>query len=288
MFGYVTVNQKELKFKEYDVYHAYYCGLCRMLGKKYGLSGRFALTYDCTFLVMFLSGLYEPEEEQLKEKCPLHMVKGTCMTDNMFTEYAADMTILLGYYKCMDDWNDEKKTSSYAYAKLMEKGFQQILAKYPEKCETIRILFDKIAACETAKEDNLDKVSGLFGEVLAEIFTYKHDEWEDEIRRMAFFLGKFVYLMDAYEDLEKDKKNGNYNPFAFVEKNEAYEEKCRSILTMMMAECSREFEKLPIIRNVEILRNIIYSGVWCRYERLQVKKKDYCSNSNEKRGVENE
>ena len=151
---------------------------------------------------------------------------------------------------------------------------QQILLNYPEKCKTIGILFDKISAGESAKEENLDKVSGLFGEVLAEIFTYKHDEWEEEIRRMAFFLGKFVYLMDAYEDLEKDKKNGNYNPFAFVEKNEGFEEKCRSILSMMMAECSREFEKLPIIRNVEILRNIIYSGVWCRYERLQVKKKE--------------
>ena len=57
MFGYVTVNQKELKFKEYDIYHAYYCGLCRMLGKKYGLTGRFSLTYDCTFLILFLSVL---------------------------------------------------------------------------------------------------------------------------------------------------------------------------------------------------------------------------------------
>lgn len=274
MFGYITVNQKELKFKEYDVYHAYYCGLCRMLGKKYGLSGRFALTYDCTFLILFLSGLYEPDEEQLRGKCPLHMVKGTCMTDNIFSEYAADMTVLLAYYKCMDDWKDERKKTAFSYAKLLRKGYQQILEKYPEKCEKIRILFDKISDCEASKEENLDKVSGLFGEVLAEVFVYKQDEWEDVIRRMAFFLGKFVYLMDAYEDLEKDKKKGNYNPFAFVEQNEDYEEKCRSVLAMMMAECSREFEKLPIIKNVDILRNIIYSGVWCRYERLQVKKEE--------------
>ena len=87
-----------------------------------------------------------------------------------------------------------------------------------------------------------------------------------------FFLGKFVYLMDAYEDLEKDKKSGNYNPFVFVEQNEEYEEKCRSILSMMMAECSKEFEKLPIIHNIELLRNILYSGVWCRYEQLRMKK----------------
>lgn len=173
----------------------------------------------------------------------------------------------------MDDWKDEKKAIGFAYAKLLEKGYRLILEKYPQKCEKIRILFEKISDCEAAKEENLDKVSGLFGEILAEVFVYKPDEWEDEIRRMAFFLGKFVYLMDAYEDLEKDKKKGNYNPFAFVEQNEAYEEKCRSILSMMMAECSREFEKLPIIKHVEILRNVIYSGVWCRYERLQKREK---------------
>ena len=122
------------------------------------------------------------------------------------------------------------------------------------------------------QEESLDKVSGLFGEVLAELFAYKNDEWDASIRRMAFFLGKFVYLMDAYEDLEKDKKSGNYNPFVFVEQNEEYEEKCRSILSMMMAECSKEFEKLPIIHNIELLRNILYSGVWCRYEQLRMKK----------------
>ena len=63
MFGYVMVNKQELKFKEFDQYHAYYCGLCRVLREKYGFSGQFALTYDCTFLVMFLTGLYEPEEK---------------------------------------------------------------------------------------------------------------------------------------------------------------------------------------------------------------------------------
>lgn len=273
MFGYVTVNKQELKFKEFDQYHAYYCGLCRQLREKYGFSGQFALSYDCTFLVMFLTGLYEPEEESKRCKCVLHPAKGTPCTHNVFSEYAADMTILLSYYKCMDDWKDEHKSTRYAYAKLLEKGYQKIAQKYPQKCEIVKSLFDKISLCEKQKEESLDKVSGLFGEVLAEIFAYKEDEWVNEVRRMAFFLGKFVYLMDAYEDLEKDKKTGNYNPFIFVEQNEEYEEKCRSVLAVMMAECSKEFEKLPILQNIEIMRNIIYSGVWCKYEMIQQKKK---------------
>ena len=272
MFGYVTVNKPELKFKEFDMYQAYYCGLCRVLREKYGFSGQFALSYDCTFLILFLSGLYEPQEMRQNTRCPLHPKKGAPVCINMYTEYAADMTILLSYYKCMDDWKDEHKTTRLAYAKVISKGYRTVLEKYPEKCEKVKILFEKMADCEQQKEESLDKVSGLFGEVLAELFAYKEDEWDNSIRRMAFFLGKFVYLMDAYEDLEKDKKSGNYNPFSFVEQNEEYEEKCRKILSMMMAECSREFEKLPIIQNVEILRNIIYSGVWCRYEQLRMKK----------------
>ena len=272
MFGYVTVNKQELKFKEFDKYHAYYCGLCRKLREKYGFSGQFALTYDCTFLIMFLAGLYEPEEIQKMSRCILHPAKGALVCSNDFTEYAADMTILLSYYKGMDDWKDEHRTTSYAYAQLIKNGYAKVLEKYPEKCEKIRLLFEKISLCEAQQEENLDKVSGLFGEVLAELFAYKEDEWVANVRRMAFFLGKFVYLMDAYEDLDKDKKNGNYNPFAFVEQNEEYEGKCRTILSMMMAECSKEFEKLPIIENVEILRNIIYSGVWSRYEMIQIKK----------------
>ncbi len=274
MFGYVTVNQKELKYKEFDLYHAYYCGLCRTLREKFGVTGQFSLTYDCTFLVMFLTGLYEPEEEHKKQKCILHPTKGAACVKNVFTEYAADMTILLSYYKCMDDWKDEHKADRYAYAKLIEKGFLRVKEQYPEKSEKIADLFEKIAACEKAGEESIDKVSGLFGEILAEIFDYRQDEWQTSIRRMAFFLGKFVYLIDAYEDLEKDKKSDNYNPFRYVKQDDAYEENCRKILAMMMAECCKQFEKLPIITNVEILRNVLYSGVWCRYEQIQIKRKD--------------
>ncbi len=272
MFGYITVNKQELKFKEFDMYQAYYCGLCRVLREKYGFSGQFTLSYDCTFLILFLSGLYEPQEVRDNRKCALHPKKGEPACINMYTEYAADMTILLSYYKCVDDWKDEHKASRMLFAKWLTGNYQKVQEKYPDKCKKVEILFDKISDCEKKQEESLDKVSGLFGEVLAELFAYKNDEWDASIRRMAFFLGKFVYLMDAYEDLEKDKKSGNYNPFVFVEQNEEYEEKCRSILSMMMAECSKEFEKLPIIHNIELLRNILYSGVWCRYEQLRMKK----------------
>lgn len=113
------------------------------------------------------------------------------------------------------------------------------------------------------------------GDIMAEIFAWEPDAWELSLRKIGFFLGKFIYLMDAYEDVEKDIENNSYNPLkeAFLQKTpEQFATECRTLLTMMMAECSREFEQLPILLHADILRNILYSGVWCRYTTVTSKR----------------
>lgn len=137
----------------------------------------------------------------------------------------------------------------------------------------------------------LDETAGLFGEIMAELFVYKEDEWADSLRRIGFFFGKFIYLMDAYDDIEADIKKKCYNPFAPRFKEEGFEEEVKLVLTMMMAECSREFEKLPILLHAEILRNILYAGVWTKYEAVharRMKEKEKAAESAEAaRGAEN-
>ncbi len=122
---------------------------------------------------------------------------------------------------------------------------------------------------EKKLEKDMDTMAGMFGQVMAEVFSYRQDVWEPSLRKIGFYLGKFVYLMDAYEDIEDDIKKGSYNPFLSYYKDSDFEEKCEKLLTMMMAECSKEFELLPIISHAEILRNILYSGVWARYEIIR-------------------
>ena len=120
-------------------------------------------------------------------------------------------------------------------------------------------------------------MAGLFGDIMAEIFAWEPDAWELSLRKIGFFLGKFIYLMDAYEDVEKDIGNNSYNPLkeAFLQKTpEQFVTECRTLLTMMMAECSREFEQLPILEDVEILRNILYAGVWSRYGQIRCSRKE--------------
>lgn len=269
MFGYVIVNKGDMKFKEFDIYHAYYCGLCRLLKEKYGLTGQLSLSYDMTFVVMLLSGLYEPDTVTDSCKCVAHPFERHMAKKNEFTEYGADMNVLLSYYKCMDDWMDDRKYMKRLYAGLLEKGCRSLRGKYAAKVKRIESLMHRLLQKEKEGSSDIDEMSRLFGEVMAEIIVYKDDEWKGNLYRLGLNLGKFIYLCDAYEDVEKDLKNGSYNPFRGMYEDPDFEEQCRGILVLMMSECSREFEQLPILDNIEILRNIIYSGVWYRYERVR-------------------
>jgi len=272
MFGYVTIDKPELKFREFDNYRAHYCGLCRELRERYGIPGQLTLTYDLTFVILLLEGLYEPKTLTGKTRCAVHPLIKQPVCKSRITEYAADMNILMTYYKCEDDWMDEHKLRKKIFANLLKKKVHDVEEKYPQKALIIKDLLEEIHIAEAKKASAIDEVSGMFGQIMAEILALKNDEWEDELREIGFYLGKFVYLMDAYEDIEKDIKDGNYNPFADIYKDDNFEERVYDILTMMMADCSRGFERLPVIDNIEILRNILYAGVWTRYEMVKSRK----------------
>ena len=272
MFGYVTVNKPEIKFKDFDMYRSFYCGLCRELRERCGIPGQISLTYDMTFVVLLLSGLYEPPTRKGKSRCVVHPLKAQPVRKNEITEYCADMNVILSYYKCMDDWADEKKLTRFTYAKLLKKGYHRAYNKYPEKARRIENLLRELSREENKQSADIDRMAGIFGRIMSEVLAPKADEWEESLRNMGFYLGKFIYLLDAYEDVYEDRGKGRYNPFTIKCDDPDFEEEVRTILTMMMAECSREFEKLPILDNVEILRNIIYSGVWYRYEAVNQKR----------------
>ena len=274
MFGYIIVNKQEMKFRDFELYQSYYCGFCRKLKEKYGIRGQLTLSYDMTFLILLLSGLYEAQETAGSCKCVAHPFDRHSTRSNQFTEYAADMNVILTYYHCMDDWEDEKKLLKRGYAGVLKPAFQKAESLYPEKAKRIERELVQLKKYERDRERNLDMPAGCFGNIMAEIFAYRNDEWQEELQKMGFYLGKFIYLMDAYEGIEKDEKNGCYNPFAFSYKEEGFEEEVRRILRMMMAECSKSFEKLPILEYTEILRNILYSGVWCRFEYVRGKRKE--------------
>lgn len=275
MFGYIAVNKPEMRFREFDIYQSYYCGLCKSLKERYGKRGQITLSYDMTFLALLLTSLYEPETVQGVRRCAVHPIEKHRYSQNQFTDYAADMNLLLSYEKCLDDWNDEHSIKKGLLSLLLKNKDHQIQTLYPEKFDSICHQMAVIHQHEKADSSEIDEVAGAFGQIMAEIFAYRKDEWEETLRRMGFFLGKFIYLMDAYEDIDKDEKKDSYNPLRKLRKDNEkdFETLTRLMMTSMMSECAKSFERLPILLHADILRNILYSGVWTKYEYIQLKKK---------------
>ena len=201
---------------------------------------------------------------------------------NKYTEYACDVNMILTYYKCLDDWLDEKKLGRYLYASMLRKKNNKIALEYPKKVLKVTENLEKIHELEKSGEAALDELAGAFGEILGELFAPKEDEWEEALKIIGFFLGKYIYILDAYDDIEKDIKKKSFNPFVIKTpdnpnyKDEGFDDRVKDILTMMMAECSREFERLPIVEDAEILRNILYAGVWNKYYGTRCKRCQDC------------
>ena len=133
---------------------------------------------------------------------------------------------------------------------------------------------DRLARYEAEGSEDLDAVSGCFGELMAELFDYRQDHWSPELRSIGFNLGKYIYLLDAYDDLARDERKGAYNPLRTLSREPGYEEEMREIFELLLANCARSFERLPCVEDVDLLRNILYSGVWLKYHCKNAKKKD--------------
>lgn len=275
MFGYININQKELTEENRKTYQAYYCGLCRRLKSNCGAKGQMLLNYDMTFLVVLLTGLYELENKESEFICALHPTKKRRVWINEATDYAADMNLILAYHNLIDDWKDEKAYTKKAFVKMLDKDYTRIMSKYPRQVKAIEEFMKKTEEVERNNETNLDAVAGLTGEMLGEVFCQREDEWAEELRTLGFYMGKFIYIMDAYEDYDSDLSKNEYNPLTFLvsESVQDMDTLCRLLLTSMMSECAKSFERLPILLHADILRNILYSGVWSKYEYLQLKKK---------------
>lgn len=275
MFGYININQKELSTENKKAYQAYYCGLCRRLKTNCGAKGQMLLNYDMTFLVVLLTGLYELSNEETEFVCALHPIKKRTAWINEATDYAADMNVILAYHNLIDDWRDEKLYSKKAFAKMLDKDYARIMKKYPRQAKAIEDFMNKTQELELRQEKNLDLAAGLTGEMLGEVFCWRQDEWSQELKMLGFYMGKFIYLMDAYEDYDSDLQKNEYNPLFYIgeEHKKDLDTWCKLILTSMMSECAKSFERLPILLHADILRNILYSGVWSKYEYLQLKKR---------------
>ena len=269
MFGYVRPNLVDMTAEEQARYRAHYCGLCHAIGARHGQLARMALTFDLTYLTVFLGSLYEPEETSGEGKCVPHPVKPHAWTRSKITDYAADMTIALTYHKLLDDWQDDRNLVAKGASAWLKKAYAKVSAAYPRQCEVIERTLRDLAEVEKRRDPSPDAAAKCFGELMAELFVMDEDYWAHALRAFGYSLGRYIYLLDATCDYDKDVKSGSYNPVILMEKKP---EDMRDTLELLLGDASAAFEKLPLIQDEGILRNILYSGVWQGYNEYLHRK----------------
>jgi hypothetical protein len=296
MFGYITPEKGELKLREFEVYGAYYCGICRSVGARYGQLPRLLLCYDFVFLAMLLASVSDAPDATRSFRCLVHpMRKRAVVGISPVIDYAADMMLLSAYYKLRDDRSDEGSPRGLAGEALLSGAVRKVRKTYPEKAREIDACMRELGRLEQEGCDSFDRVADPFARLMEEMLDYACDEPEEAgrplrhaanlryaFRRIGRSLGKWLCLIDAYDDAEDDLRRGSYNPLVLCygygqAENEGESatlfreriaERVRFSAMLYLSEIAEIAALLPIRKNKTILENIIYMGLLRRTEEI--------------------
>ena len=278
MFGYVKPYNPELRVRELEEYKAVYCGLCKQLGRSFGVFARFTLSYDFAFLAMLKTALDSeicPETERCA--CIAHpFCKRIRVRENAAMQMAARAAMISVYYKLLDDREDEG---------FFRRIGAALLLPFAKRARRKALAFadgaaaDEAAAKMSAAQAQLEAKKCRIPDAAAEptanflAAVLKNcaatAEQAAVLERFGYLLGRYVYLCDALDDLEDDRRRGRYNPFLYAGGEAAIAAKNALFLTT--AELSDDFDLLELHRYEGILENIIRIGL--RAEVIRIEKK---------------
>ena len=281
MFGNVVPQRCTLSTEGVALFDSYYCGLCREIGKHNQLA-RLGLSYDMTFLAILLDAI---SDEEIKthscRRCVLHPFKSIDMPwGSSGIRYAARVSVLLIKAKLDDDARDDRS---------LLKRIASDLIKDKASCENseIKTVIEKqlLKLDEIEKEDNrdVDASSDSFAVLCSELFKLPvYDEkLKNIIGWLGYNIGRWIYLLDAWEDLESDVKKGSYNPY---KGKESLKEETEEQLYYTLSQVGAAFDLLPVKRYKEVLENIIYLGLGAR-QRAVFHPEERKKNNESVRGV---
>lgn len=280
MFGIAVAHLSKVSEQEKQRYQAVYCGLCRALKERYGQASRVCLTYDLTFFILLANSLNEPAEETGEEHCLTHPMKKMPFARSAWTDYAADLAVALAYHKCLDDVHDEGTVRTRAAARLLSGAYAQAKERIPSQCAAIERAMAEITRIEGEPhprpqdgpqdesapgltfEFSPDAAASAFGTLLGELFAHNQGMWANPMRAFGNELGRFIYLMDAAVDYADDAKSGSYNPLVQLEMQP---QDMKTLLSVLIGNAADTFEKLPLVQDVHLMRSVLYSGVWQKF-----------------------
>lgn len=279
MFGYVTVYENLLSSEDYSVFKEYYCGLCKATGKNCSQPARLGLSYDITFLAIMLSSLEGGKPQTERGRCAAHpFSKRKFVINDRAVAYSADVGVLLEYYKLLDDREDDGGLGALVGMCLLNSGMKKALRRNPEKSAEIKTCLDRLRRLEKANSADIDECADCFAKILETLFVPDFIENETRKKVLKWFgynIGRWIYVIDAVNDMEKDYKKGNYNPFnaAFTGadygafKKKIYEEK-EFTLTYTLSNAAAAFDLLDIEKNKSLLEGIVYKCLPARQKQI--------------------
>ena len=285
MFGYVKTDLPNMYMKDVTLYKAMYCGLCKGIGKRCGQRGRMALNYDLTFLSVLLHNVMGKDVKIEKQRCVIHRIrKRPIAVPDELTERIACLNIILARYKLNDDVHDDGKGrfmraffgKAYKRAKRCEPELDKIV------CECYKDLTDY----EKSGGDSVDFSSDPFGRMMSETVKLIAGEFADEnLLNLAYYLGKWVYLIDAVDDFDKDKKRKSFNVFVNMhpeikskeELMEKHRSEIASVFGNILCEITKCAESLDYKFNHDLTNNVLFSGIRVQTKNILENKK--CSNT---------
>lgn len=275
MFGYIKPFKPELKVKEFDTYQAVYCGLCHQLGEAFGPFAKLTLSYDFTFLAMAALGLREEFGGFCKARCMANpLKKKTCAVPCGDLSFAASCAMILFYHKLRDNIEDThtpKKLLYYLILPFASSARKKAVKRFPEVDGIFSQMMEEQLALEAAKTPSIDRAAEPTASAMSKMLQLiaADDTQKRILERFGYLVGRWVYIMDALDDLESDRKSGGYNPFLLRlgessptdEQLKELREYGRGVLNVTVAEMGVTYELLDWKRYKSILDNIIYLGL---------------------------
>lgn len=275
MFGYIKPLKPEMKIREFEVYNSIYCGLCKQLGKSFGFFSKFTLNYDFVFLAMLSLSLCDDEPCFDKCSCLAHpFKKKTCIKSSKHLEFCADVANIFVYYKLLDNIKDKKhifKIPYYIVYPFFSISKNKSSKRLPEIDNIVSDMITKQFSLEAKSSNSIDEAAEPTAIAISKICkTLSSDHNQSRVlERFGYILGRWIYLIDAFDDLRDDYKNENYNVFILKYNIEKIDE--QSILTIYnniidtmnlnLGELSSAYSLLDIKKFKPILDNIVYLGL---------------------------
>lgn len=271
MFGYVRPSAERLNQEEQERFATAYCGLCHTLQRRYGFFSRMILNYDLTFLAILL----EEEEtcHSCERRCVIHPLrKRPCSVPSAALDTAADYSIILTWWQLRDGVTDSGFWKGMKYrilSRFLRRAYRKARAMQPDFDERTRRHLEDLAALERARCESLDRPADTFAQLLAGAA----DRIDDSVRRrvlqqMFYHLGRWIYLTDAADDLEKDIRSGSYNPLALrfsLEEGKLTQESRQELAATMdrsVEQMAAAFELLDFGQRSGIIRSVVYEGLY--------------------------